>query len=71
MVSGDQIYRMETACQKAAEGFRQSSTVTILNTIGLDNAMNMLLQGISPDRIVQPVNDLLQQALQVLQQQKR
>lgn len=69
VINDDQVYRMETTCQRAAEGLRQSSTVVMLNAIGLDNAISMLLQGTSPDKIMQPVDDLLQQAIRTLNQQ--
>ena len=71
VVTDDQVYRMETTCQRAAEGLRQASTGVILNALGVDNAIGLILQGTSPDKIVEPVDSLLQQALQVLAQQRQ
>jgi hypothetical protein len=71
VITNDQIYRMEKTCQMAAEELRQASTTMVVNTIGLDNVIGMLSEGISPGRITQPVNDLLQDALKILQQQNR
>lgn len=71
VIDEDQVYRMETACQMAGEGFRQAATAVVVNTLGLDNAMNLLLQGTPPEKIVQPVEDLLQQALHALSRQSQ
>lgn len=69
VINIDQIYLMETACQAAAEGLRQASAITIVNAVGLDNVIGMLMEGTPPDKIVQPVDDLLQQAIRALNQQ--
>lgn len=71
VVTDDQVYRMEKACQMAADGLRQASAGVILNAIGLDNAIGQLLQGESPDKIVAPYDNLLQQALQMIAEQQR
>lgn len=63
VVSEEQVYLMQLACQTAAEGVRQASTAMVVNTMGLDNVIEMLLAGTPPEKITQPINDLLQQVL--------
>lgn len=71
VVTEDQIYRVETTCQRAADGLRQASTGAMLNAIGVDNAIGLILQGKSPDKIVAPYESILQQALQMIAEEQQ
>ncbi len=70
VVNDDQMYQMQMAGLKAAEALRQASTNVIISALGVDQAISLTLQGVSAEKIVQPIDEILQQTIQMINQQK-